>query len=671
MVKTVISWVEFTVTGGLVVFLGCSVLADNYVQQVLADAPLGYWRLGEKDKSEPLADATGHGLDGVYVDYDHDGLQLGYQGAIAGDADGATRFQGTPGFHCGDCGQGHLPVGGILDLGFVGGATLTLEAWFKLLPGPDATLAVSAFPRILHYHSSGGQFAFGVVGDDTNGYPDSRTFWAALGDGSPFGGIIKAGPCSAIWPGAQEDWYHFVATIQSTENATNIRLFVNGEELTDLEDSDPIAWQAVQATIGGRRQSNAEESPVQGFPGLLDEVVIYDTVLGEDRIRAHFQTGRPAPEARLEVLRAEGPGLLSVECDGLASTPPPGQRLMEWHWNFGDGATAEGGRATHAYKQAGNFSVSLRVTSNLGTSDYAGERITVEFPGGDVNPWLAADIGAPESPGGARRDGSCLVIFAGAGDLGGVEDSCHFVSTPREGDWTITTRLQDIFWQPTGRAGLMYRHDLSPNSVMAALSVTETHGPLRLSWITRSDRGAEVVSRQEDSPVEPPAAYLRLSRQGDVIIGSTSPDGENFLEFQRLEIPGLPAAQFAGAVVAGKDAACTQGTTTSTFCDLTCVPPCPPDPPHSPRFRRGDADADGRIEITDAVRILGHLFLGNAALPCLDAADADDADGVQLTDAVRILGYLFLGTPAPLPPGVECGMDPGQDQIDCDTYNNC
>ena len=93
-------------------------------------------------------------------------------------------------------------------------------------------------------------------------------------------------------------------------------------------------------------------------------------------------------------------------------------------------------------------------------------------------------------------------------------------------------------------------------------------------------------------------------------------------------------------------------------------------------FHRGDADNNGQLQLTDAVRILGFLFLGQAAPTCLDAGDADDNGQVQLTDAVRILGFLFLGQAPPAPPGPPgeaCGTDVNAEDPDlgCETYTNC
>ncbi|HVR75153.1 MAG TPA: hypothetical protein VMT52_12505, partial [Planctomycetota bacterium] len=94
-----------------------------------------------------------------------------------------------------------------------------------------------------------------------------------------------------------------------------------------------------------------------------------------------------------------------------------------------------------------------------------------------------------------------------------------------------------------------------------------------------------------------------------------------------------------------------------------------------PIFHRGDADANGEVQLTDAIRILGFLFLGGDAISCREAADADDNGEVQLTDAIRILGYLFLGSmvlPPPGPPPAPCGPDPAESSdLGCEAYEAC
>jgi hypothetical protein len=86
------------------------------------------------------------------------------------------------------------------------------------------------------------------------------------------------------------------------------------------------------------------------------------------------------------------------------------------------------------------------------------------------------------------------------------------------------------------------------------------------------------------------------------------------------------------------------------------VAPC-----ESASFRRGDADGNQAMDLTDAVAIIEHLVMGRA-LACTDAADSDDSGVLDLTDAIYTLNHLFLSGPAPAAPGPHtCGADPTAD----------
>ena len=89
-------------------------------------------------------------------------------------------------------------------------------------------------------------------------------------------------------------------------------------------------------------------------------------------------------------------------------------------------------------------------------------------------------------------------------------------------------------------------------------------------------------------------------------------------------------------------------------------------------FRRGDANDDGRIDISDAVFTLGCKFLGEACPGCRDAADFNDDGRHDISDAVATLGFLYLGSPPPPAPGaLGCGRDPVEDSLpDCE-YRTC
>lgn len=81
-------------------------------------------------------------------------------------------------------------------------------------------------------------------------------------------------------------------------------------------------------------------------------------------------------------------------------------------------------------------------------------------------------------------------------------------------------------------------------------------------------------------------------------------------------------------------------------------------------FRRGDADENGALELTDAMAALQLLF-GTGDVACLDFVDANDDGSVNITDAVYLLLHLFRGGPEPPPPFSNPGLDPTSDLLPC------
>ena len=92
--------------------------------------------------------------------------------------------------------------------------------------------------------------------------------------------------------------------------------------------------------------------------------------------------------------------------------------------------------------------------------------------------------------------------------------------------------------------------------------------------------------------------------------------------------------------------------------------------------RAGDCNQDGQLDISDAIWLLGFLFLGRpGSLPCGDGAGDDpgnlvlmDANGDaqnDMSDAVQTLGVLFCAAPpcTPHPQGTECTLIQGCDDV--------
>lgn len=86
---------------------------------------------------------------------------------------------------------------------------------------------------------------------------------------------------------------------------------------------------------------------------------------------------------------------------------------------------------------------------------------------------------------------------------------------------------------------------------------------------------------------------------------------------------------------------------------------------------RADPNDSGGSDISDAIAILGFLFLGASEPVCRKSADVDDDGLVNITDAIYLLDFLFLGGPPPPAPFGSCGNDPTPDALDCPTHPPC
>ena len=94
-------------------------------------------------------------------------------------------------------------------------------------------------------------------------------------------------------------------------------------------------------------------------------------------------------------------------------------------------------------------------------------------------------------------------------------------------------------------------------------------------------------------------------------------------------------------------------------------------PGEESEFVRGNVNADGKIDIADAIFVLGYLFGGGNEPSCLDAADANDDGSVNVADAIAVLAYLFGGAGPLARPFGECGPDETEDELGCASFPPC
>jgi hypothetical protein len=167
----------------------------------------------------------------------------------------------------------------------------------------------------------------------------------------------------------------------------------------------------------------------------------------------------------------------------------------------------------------------------------------------------------------------------------------------------------------------------------------------------------------------PPKVWMRIERKGTTITGKVSLDSEqgpwDEVGQADLQVPS-ETTLLAGVFV-------------STGNDLEpgvkfepAIARVTPIEPRGPLFRRGDGDASGSIDLSDAVNLLNFLFLAGEEPGCLDASDFDDSGLADISDAVASLNYQFLSGPPPEPPAPPgCGPDVNLETPDLGCKQSC
>lgn len=227
--------------------------SSAYSDAVVEDGATAFWRLGESSGSDVLDyagfnDATARS-----------GVSRGAVGAIAGDTDKASNFNGSSN-------------------GFVAANTqmattqnFTIEAWVKTNSNQGGKIVgygnstsgnSSSYDRHIYMDSSG-RITFGV-------YPNAvRT--------------VRS-------PGAYNDnaWHQIVATLDET---TGMTLYVDGKKVA--ADAGTTSAQNYQGywRIGGDNLSGWPDRPASDdyFSGSIDDVAIYPTALKLADVQTHFE----------------------------------------------------------------------------------------------------------------------------------------------------------------------------------------------------------------------------------------------------------------------------------------------------------------------------------------------------------------------------------------------
>jgi hypothetical protein len=296
-----------------------------------------------------------------------------------------------------------------------------------------------------------------------------------------------------------------------------------------------------------------------------------------------------------------------------------------------------------------------------------GYRVDLVLNGLDesVRSWISDDAGRTVSPVTYRR-GLRLMRFR---PIGGRRYFLVFefgLAFPAGERVTFTVQVSE--GRPIGPEG----GSLSSFGATIAVPARELREEVRLQILegrrsfeirTSSGRGTAVYSVEivpEGTRFEIPATVTLCweDSDGDGRVDGTAFEGSELLLVKDGVVIAGPCGSDPDCDVAAN---CISGTVTSlsefALVELSAT---------GPRFVRGDANADGLLDLSDAIFTLHALFLGGRVPGCLDAADANDDGEIDVSDPVRWLLCLFAGAElCPPPPYPFCGDDPTADRLGC------
>ena len=333
--------------------------SGSYAQQVLADKPGNYWRLGE------TGGATGVDLAGKDDLIVRPGVSFGAAGAVTTDSDTAATFNATTDGVASSPTLSSRPQ------------VFSAEAWFRtnttqggeIIGYGNSQTGVSADYDRNVYMDNTGRINFGVRPTGTSGTASRIT----VNTTTSFN---------------DNQWHHVVATL----GPTGMQLFLDGvlaAGRTDTTSAWPIDgfWR-----IGGDNLTSWPNRPTSRYlNGQIDDVAIYPTVLPLSRVQAHFvASGRTvnAPPANPVAGFTSTANGLTASVDGTISSDANGP-IAAYAWAFGDGGAGTGVTAQHTYAAGGTYTVRLTVTDNTGNTATVVRSVAVVAPPANVAPTAA------------------------------------------------------------------------------------------------------------------------------------------------------------------------------------------------------------------------------------------------------------------------------------------
>jgi outer membrane protein assembly factor BamB/tetratricopeptide (TPR) repeat protein len=300
-------------------------LCRRLLGQELSGGPqhglIGHWKLDE-GKGNRVADASGNGNEGV-VGNPPDWTGQGKLGAR---------------LHI-DWSNGVTVAGSrLLDIG-VGGSDFTVSFWIRWESG--------AYPNYLFIKR--GRSADEMLALEVN--RKNQVQYAVSTQSTEWERGVSKGTI------ANKDWTHVALVKEGLE----IRIFLDGRLDTRDTLKLPVVKNLGSVSLG------------QYLYGTMDDVRLYRRALLDREVATLAGTAGVAP---LEAAPVAGVSPLTVQFACPSAATNDGR---QYFWEFGDGETARGPRAKHAYGLGGEYTARLTVTDPKGPVSTASRAIRVTW----------------------------------------------------------------------------------------------------------------------------------------------------------------------------------------------------------------------------------------------------------------------------------------------------
>lgn len=269
----------------LLVVLPAQAQPAPYPAAILADGPVGYWRLDMPGNADDISGRLNHG---TYLG----SLQSGVAGLTA-DGDAAVQLDGLDDYIA-------IPDSASLSPS----AAVSVEAWVYLDQFPSQTGKL--------YRIAGKANSYGLYLESQQSGTMTLEFTVHHPGGGPRAEVQA--PRTAI---KLSQWQHLVGTYDGVVS----RLYVDGLEVGSLAHSGPIADTTTPLWLSGPLNN-------WSLPGKLDEVAVYPSALTPAQIDAHRAavsqlptTPTPTPTATYTPTPTETPAPTDTPSPTLTATP--------------------------------------------------------------------------------------------------------------------------------------------------------------------------------------------------------------------------------------------------------------------------------------------------------------------------------------------------------------